>query len=141
MNARLLPQCMTLLLAAAVAVSACGPKSARGASAVSVSNVDLGRSLKSDLSIDDNTTTFHPADAIYASVETKGAGPATLAARWTYQDGQVVNESSRTISPAGDQPTRTEFHVSKPGGWPVGKYHLVVTLNGTTAAQKDFEVK
>ena len=141
MRTRLLPQCFTLLVAAAVAVSACGPKNARGASAVSVSNVDLGRSLKPDLTIDDNTTTFHPSDAIYASVETKGAGPATLAARWTFQDGQVVNESNRTISPTGDQPTRTEFHVSKPGGWPVGKYHLVVTLNGTTAAQKDFEVK
>jgi hypothetical protein len=132
---------LTLLVAAAVAVTACGPKSARGANAVSVTNVDLGRSLKPDLKIDDNTTTFHPADVIYASVETKGSGPVTLGSRWTFQDGQVVNESARTISPTGDEPTRTEFHISKPGGWPVGKYHLVITLNGTTADQKDFEVK
>jgi hypothetical protein len=132
---------LTLLVAAAVAVTACGPKNARGASAVSVTTVDLGRSLKPDLKIDDNTTTFHPSDAIYISVETKGSGPATLGSRWTFQDGQVVNESSRTISPTGDEPTRTEFHVTKPGGWPMGKYHVVITLNGTTAAQKDFEVK
>ena len=138
---RLAPHYLTLLVAAAVAVAACGPKNARGASAVSVTNIDLGRSLKPDLKIDDNTTTFHPADVIYVSVETKGAGPVTLGSRWTFQDGQVVNESSRTISPTGDDPTRTEFHISKPGGWPVGKYHVVITLNGTTADQKDFEVK
>ncbi|HEV8509206.1 MAG TPA: hypothetical protein VGQ48_02010 [Gemmatimonadales bacterium] len=27
------------------------------------------------------------------------------------------------------------------GGWPVGTYHVVVTLNGVTAGTKDFEVK
>src|SRR6476646_6638463 len=139
MRTRLLPQYMTLLVAAAVAVTACGPKKASGANAVAVTSVDLGRSLKPDLKIDDNTTTFHPADVIYASVETKGTNPVTLGSRWTFQDGQVVNETSRTISPTGDEPTRTEFHISKPGGWPVGKYHVVITLNGTTADQKDFE--
>lgn len=36
---------------------------------------------------------------------------------------------------------RTEFHISKPDGWPEGKYHLVIMLNGATAGTKDFEVK
>ena len=106
-----------------------------------MSGIDLGRSLKPDLKIDDNTSTFRPVDVIYASVETKGVGPATLGTRWTYQDNQLVNESSRTISPNGNEPVRTEFHISKPEGLPAGKYHLVVTLNGTTAGEKDFEVK
>jgi hypothetical protein len=80
-------------------------------------------------------------DVIYLSIATKGAGPATLATRWTTQDGQLVNETSRTISPNGDQPVHTEFHISKPEGLPAGKYHVVVSLNGTTAGEKDFEVK
>lgn len=139
MRTRLIPH-FTLLVAAAVAAVACG-KSARGGSAVSVTEIDLGRSLQPDLTIDDKTDTFHPSDVVYASVETKGSGPATLAVRWTFQDNQLVDQSTRTISPSGGNPARTEFHVSKPGGWPVGKYHLVVTLNGATAGTKDYEVK
>ena len=138
---RLAPHYLTLLVAAAVAVTACGPRKARGANAVEVTNIDLGRSLKPDLTISDKTTSFSPGDQIYAVVETKGSGPTTLGTRWTYQDGQVVHEDSRTISPNGDQPVRTEFHISKPDGWPAGKYHVVVMVNGTTADTKDFEVK
>ena len=63
---------------------------------------------------------------------------ATLKARWTYQDGQVVNESSQTIAAAGD--ARTEFHISKPDGWPAGKYTLEVFLNGSSAATKEIVV-
>ena len=140
MRTRLVPY-FSLLVAATIAAAACGPKKASGAGAVSVTEIDLGRSLKPDLKIDDNTAAFHPADVIYLSVETKGSGPATLGTRWTYQDNQVVNESSRTISPNGNQPARTEFHISKPEGLPAGKYHVVVMLNGTTAGEKDFEVK
>jgi hypothetical protein len=140
MRTRLIPQ-FTLLATALLAAAACGPKKARGANAVQVTDIDMGRRLTADIKIDDKTTDFKPADMIYAVVETKGTGPATLATRWTYQDNQVVNESSKTISLQGNEPVRTEFHISKPDGWPTGKYHLVVMLNGTTAGEKDFEVK
>jgi hypothetical protein len=43
------------------------------------------------------------------------------------------------ISPTG--PAVTEFHLSKPDGWPVGNYRIEVLLNGTQAATKSFEVK
>jgi outer membrane usher protein FimD/PapC len=49
-----------------------------------------------------------------------------------------VDESTQTIAPTGD--ARTEFHMSKPDGWPAGKYKLEVLVNGTTAGTKDFEV-
>lgn len=140
MRTRLVPY-FSLLIAATIAAAACGPKKASGAGAVSVSQIDLGRSLKPDLKIDDNTSTFRPVDVIYVSVETKGEGPVTLGTRWTYQDNQLVNESTRTISPNGNDPIRTEFHISTPEGLPAGKYHVVVMLNGTTAGEKDFEVK
>jgi hypothetical protein len=108
--------------------------------AVRVSRVDMGRSLTADKAISSNTESFKPSDTIYASIATEGAAPtATLKARWTYQDGQVVDESTQTIAPTGD--ARTEFHISKPDGWPAGKYKLEVFLNGSSAATKDFEVE
>jgi hypothetical protein len=140
MRSRLIPQ-FTLLAAALVAAAACGPKKASGENAVKVTDITIGRSLTADIKIDDKSVDFKPADVIYAVVEAKGTGPATLAARWTYQDNQVVNEESKTVQLTGDEPVRTEFHISKPDGWPAGKYHLVVTLNGTKAGEQDFEVK
>jgi hypothetical protein len=35
----------------------------------------------------------------------------------------------------------TEFHISKPGGWPKGKYKVEILLNGVAAETEDFEVK
>ncbi len=42
-------------------------------------------------------------------------------------------------APTGD--ARTEFHISKPDGWPTGKYKLEVFLNGSSAATREFEVE
>jgi hypothetical protein len=106
---------------------------------VRVSHIDLGRSLTADKMISGTTDTFKPNDTIYASVATEGAAPSTtVKARWTYQDGQIVNESTQTIAPTGD--ARTEFHIAKPDGWPAGKYKIEVLVNGATAGTKDFEV-
>ena len=107
---------------------------------VRVSQINMGRSLNADKTINDNTDSFKPNDTIYAAIGTGGsAATATLKARWTYQDGQVVNESTQTIAPTGD--ARTEFHISKPNGWPTGPYKLEVFLNGSSAATRDFEVE
>lgn len=137
-------------IAALLAVTACGEKAQgrnanatttrTGSTAVAVTDIDLGRSLNPDLTIKDNTETFRPGDVIYASIETKGSGSTTLQARWTAQNSQVIDDASRTIT-AGDDPTRTEFHISKPDGWPEGRYRVTVFVNGTEAAFKDFEVK
>ena len=107
---------------------------------IQVSDVKLGRAIGADKHVSDQTDEFRPADVIYAVVETKGSGPNTaLQARWTYQDGQVVDESSRNISAAGED--FTEFHISKPGGWPKGKYTVQILLNGAPVESKDFQVK
>jgi len=107
---------------------------------VRVSQVDMGRSLNADKTINDNTDSFKPNDTIYASVATDGSAPsATLRARWTFEDGQTVDESSRAIAPSNRE--RTEFHISKPDGWPAGKYKLEVFLNDQSAETKTFEVR
>jgi hypothetical protein len=51
----------------------------------------------------------------------------------------VVDESSRNISASGDDVT--EFHISKPSGWPTGRYKVQILLNGTPVESEDFEVK
>jgi hypothetical protein len=115
-------------------------KSTTETSAIKVTNVDLGRNIGVDKNVTDATTTFSPNDMIYASVQTSGSSPsATVKVRWTYQDGQVVDESEQTIAPTGD--TRTEFHISKPDGWPAGTYKAEVYLNGQLVQSKNFEVK
>jgi uncharacterized protein YfaS (alpha-2-macroglobulin family) len=83
---------------------------------------------------------FAPTDTIYASVATDGAAPSVaLTARWSYEDGQLVDESTETIAPTG--PAVTEFHIAKPDGWPTGRYKVEITANGQPAASGEFEVR
>jgi hypothetical protein len=108
--------------------------------AVRVTDVSLGRAVGTDKAITDATNNFRPGDTIYASVATDGTAPsATLRAKWTFEDGQTVDESTRSIAPSGRE--RTEFHVAKPSGWPAGKYKLEVFLNDQSAGTKTFEVE
>ena len=143
---RLVGTAMLVLTLAAVLSTACtksndsaGTTGTSG-TVIRVSHIDLGRSVSADKTISGSTDSFKPNDTIYASIATEGSAPtATLKARWTYQDGQVVNEAAQTIAPTGD--ARTEFHISKPDGWPTGKYKVEVFLNGSSAATRDFEVE
>jgi hypothetical protein len=117
-----------------------GTTGTTGSTAVRVTDVTLGRSVGEDKAITDRTDTFRASDTIYASVATDGsANSATLRARWTFEDGQVVDESTRTIAPNNRE--RTEFHIAKPTGWPAGKYKLEVFLDNQPAETKNFEVR
>ena len=110
------------------------------AAAVTVSAVELGNQIGADKRVTQQMTSFAPKDTIYATVVTNGSAPsATLTAKWTYQDGQVVDESTQTIAPTG--PAATEFHIAKPDGWPAGTYKVEVSLNGRSTGTKEFEVK
>ncbi len=146
---RLLARAAALSLAL-LASGACGKKTqdtsttsggaiAPGNGSVQVADVTLGRSVSADKRVADQTDTFSPSDTIFASVHTTGSAQTNLAARWTFQDGQVVNERTESIAPSGD--AYTEFHISKPSGWPAGKYTLHVLVNGQEVQTKDFTVK
>jgi hypothetical protein len=111
----------------------------QAAAAFAVKSIDLGSAVGADKKVSAPTTTFKPTDTIYASVLSDGAAPSvTLAARWTFEDGQLVNESSQTIAPTG--PAATEFHIAKPDGWPAGKYKVEVAANGKPAGTREFTV-
>jgi hypothetical protein len=131
-----------LLLAATLFGCSTSPPPAQTGvqSSVKVTDIDVGRSIAADKTIADKTDSFRPTDIFYVSVKTEGSAPsATLTARWTYQDGQVVDNSSQTIAPIG--PAVTEFHLSKPSAWPVGDYKVEVLLNSASAGTKSFTVK
>lgn len=112
---------------------------APAASTVAVADIDVGRAI-ADKRITDKTDNFKGTDTVYTSVHTTGsASAAQVMARWTFEDGQVVQESTESIVPTGD--AYTEFHISKPGGLPKGKYKVEVFLDSKSAGTKDFEVK
>jgi hypothetical protein len=112
------------------------------ASALRVTDVKLGRSVGADNRIADGTDDFKPNDTIYAVVETDGASSAgqSLVARWTFQDGQLVEEQTQVVNSAGGAAV-TQFRINKPSGWPVGKYKVSIMMNGSEVDSEDFEVK
>lgn len=143
---------IALLLAACFLAAACGRDEAAApaggtapppptASALEVTDVELGTAVGSDRRITNATDDFAPTDTIYVSVLTSGGEGTTaeLTARFTYQDGQLVDESSQSVRPTGSD--ATEFHVSKPDGWPAGDYQVEILVDGRSVERKEFEVE
>lgn len=110
---------------------------------VVVTGVDLGNALGADQRVERPMTSFGPGDTIHASVATQAAGPggarARLVARWTYQDGQVVDELGEEYAFSGEG--RTAFRISNADGWPTGTYKLEVLLDDEVVQTRQFEVR
>lgn len=109
-----------------------------------VTAVDLGNSVGTDNRVAAPASTFAPKDTIYASVSTRTSDaaatvPGKLGAKWTFQDGQTVHEESRDANLTGDG--TTAFQISKPDGFPAGRYKVEISLDGAVVQSKEFEVK
>ncbi len=108
---------------------------------VAVAKVTLSKAVDAEKKATAPATTFAPGDTIHAVVETTGTGKAALKAVWTYHKGDKsvpVSELVQEIDAAG--PATTEFHISKPDGWPVGDYQVEIFLNGASANSQKFSV-
>lgn len=145
-----------ILAVAAIALSfgaACGKKQAQAptpappvvvpqapaALAVSVTGIQLGNAVGADKRVAAPMSEFRPTDTIYAAVATNGSSAnSTLAAKWIYQDGQIVHEESVSIAPNGVDVT--DFQISKADGWPAGDYRVEITLDGQPAGSAAFRV-
>lgn len=131
----------------ALTISACSKKPAPPSTpttpaVVTVKAVTLGKAIGADKRVTAPASSFAKSDTIYAAVETDGSGTATLKARWTYHKGDkvtVVNENSQTLAATG--PAVTEFHISKPDGWPIGDYQVEVFLNDSSVGTQKFVVQ
>jgi hypothetical protein len=110
-----------------------------------VNSVDLGKAVGADMRVTAPMTTFGPKDTIYAAVSTGTSDPAAsvsskLGAKWTHVDSnQTVHEESKDLALAGDGVT--DFQISKPEGWPTGKYTVEIMLNGAVVQPREFDVK
>jgi hypothetical protein len=139
--------CLTVALAASCAKKAEDSSATTTATetmpvpaGVSVTAVDLGKAVGADKRVTNPTREFAPKDVIYATVLTTGSSPnAMLKAKWSYENGQVVDETEQAIAPNGE--TATEFHIGSPSGLPGGKYKLEVSLDGQVVQTVEFDVK
>jgi hypothetical protein len=137
---------LSILLAGALVAVACDREepaedpdtdiAVEEAPSLDVTGVALGRSISADNRVVEEIGDFAPRDTVYATVETEGTASGTLAARWTFEDGQVVDEQSRSVSGA----QVTEFHLSHPDGWPAGHYEVIISLDGEEVERSGFDV-
>jgi hypothetical protein len=108
-----------------------------------VTSLVLGNALDADGKVASPATTFAPRDTIYAQVvttSTGGSGSASIMAKWTYNMGQPVSQNTESVSTAAGTATTT-FHISKPDGWPAGKYEVQISIDGKPVTNAAFEVK
>lgn len=121
------------------------PAPAPMAATASVNSVDLGNAVGADMRVTAPMSTFAPKDTIYAAVSTGTSDPAAsvagkLGAKWTHVDSnQTVHEETKDLTFAGDGVT--DFQISKPDGWPAGKYKVEIMLDGAVVQTREFEVK
>lgn len=109
---------------------------------VAVGTINLGNAIDSSKKVTQASDSFGKKDTIYVSVNTTGTGTATLKAKWTYRKGgqeSLVKEDRQTIAPTG--PASSEFHISKPDGWPAGDYQVEIFVDDKPAQSKSFTVK
>ena len=109
---------------------------------VTVGSITLGNAIGASKKVTQASDSFGKKDTIYASVDTTGSGSATLKAKWTYRKGgqeSLVKEDRQTIAPTG--PASSEFHISKPDGWPAGDYQVEIFVDDKSAQSKTFTVK
>ena len=120
----------TLALTAVVLGIACsvGP--------LTLTNIQVGRSLNQDRSVASITTLFKPNETVYVSVQT-GAGKGTISVKWKFGD-RVIDEPSKQVDFNG--PASTEFHLTNSGGFPPGDYSVDVFIDGVQVGTRAFKV-
>lgn len=121
------------------------PSTATPPAATAISDVQLGNAVGTDNRVGSPSTSFGTKDTLYASVAVPASTTGTLGARWLYlgTDGAasptVVDTQSKSLTGGGA--TNHEFHISKPDGWPAGKYRVEINQDGRVVQTRDFDVR
>lgn len=124
---------VVLIVAAAGAAGGCRPSGP-----LTVTTIQVGRSLNSDDSIAALTTTFRGDETLYVAALTSGPGSGTITARWRW-GGRVVSEESKDV--AYREQAATEFHIQNSSGFPPGDYSVEVLLDGMSVGTRAFRVQ
>jgi hypothetical protein len=120
------------------------PEPTAPAAVVEVTDVQLGTEVGDDRGVTSPQTSFAADDdTIFAAVTTTSdsTSPATaaLGVRWTYQDGQLIDERTETLNFTGRD--ITNFRVSNAEGWPMGSYNVEITLDGNVVENRQFTIQ
>jgi len=123
------------------------PPSPRPTAAVArVHGLELGNAVDTDRRVTRPMRGFSPRDTTLHAVVSIGSSDPTVAvagtlgAKWTHIDSsQTVLEERKDIVFAGDDVT--DFRISKPDGWPIGRYKVEIALDGNVVQTREFEVK
>jgi len=110
--------------------------------AATVSEVVLGTEATGNERVAEPKTTFARTDrTIVASVVTRADAPAAtdVRARWTFQDGQLVDETSQRLNLSG--PGVTNFRISNEEDWPAGTYTVEISMDGNVVQTRQFTVQ
>lgn len=135
---------VTAAVVCALALVSCSrpqpePAVEQPAAGIRVLEIQVGRDARPDNTLGEITNRFGPGDTFFVAVHTEGESPSsTLKARWTYEDGQVVDEYILTIATTGR--AATLLRADKPDGWPEGEYAVEVYLDGVSVGQLRFVV-
>jgi hypothetical protein len=121
------------------------PMPSTPATSNAVTDLQLGTAVGADNRVASPVTSFGTKDTLYASVNTAANSTGTLGARWSYlgADGTAAptQVDTQTQNLTGSASTNYEFHVSKPDGWPAGKYRVEITHDGNVVQTRDFDVR
>jgi hypothetical protein len=119
---------------------AAAPADTTASKDLKVAAVMIGKRIGQGNLITEPTFQFAPKDTVYISVSTTGKpDSATLSTKWRFQTGEVLDSSSTTIKPEGEDVT--EFHLTRPKDWKVGTYSVTVYADGDSVDSKAFAVK
>jgi len=104
-----------------------------------VSGVMIGSRIDSVSRVIEPTFQFSPQETVFVSVATSGnTGSDKLTAAWRYQTGEILQQSSEAVRPAGQN---TAFQLTRPKGLKPGTYKVVLFLGNDSADTKTFVVK
>ena len=121
------------------ATPATTPAATPAAATVTVSKIDLGSAVGTDMTVAAPATLFKSSDTIYAAVSTAGSGAnVALKARWLDQNGNVNYQSTQILNPAG--PTVTDFSIPVGNRLKEGKYKVEVFVDNKSSGSMEFSV-
>ncbi|MBU2049530.1 MAG: hypothetical protein KKH61_11205 [Gammaproteobacteria bacterium] len=126
--------------AAPAPMTEAAPQPMTAAAGVNVSAVTVGKTAAADKTVT-SVALFAPKDDIIVSIRTDGsANNANVAAKLTFQNGQVAGEQDQVVNTTGAETTNISF--KNANGWPAGKYRAEVMVDGKAAGSpQEFEVK
>ena len=104
---------------------------------LSLSNIQVGRSLNPDRSVASITSLFKPNETIYVAVQTREAGSGAVGVKWMFGT-QVIEQPTKQVS--YDGAASTEFHLQHSGGFPPGDYSVEIFLDGKAVGKRAFKV-